>query len=294
MFVHRFTSRYAEGVEQFMKFAAENGVDPGWTTCPCANCGNLRKLSVDEVKRHLFLNGIDKSYKRWIWHGEEPSSTVTSEIRERHFSSSSEPAPANDEYDDHFSEMFDAAAPEEDYVDQPDAFVDQAKDAECPLYEGSKISKMSFLIRLYNLKARNGWSDTGFDQLLKLLNEVFPEGNRVPPSMYEAKKTLRVMSIGYEKIHACSNDCILFRGEYANAETCPTCNLPRWKLKKNSKDVMVGTPSKVLWYIPPIPRFKRMFQHPEHAKNYVKINICKQWCTFIFVLNTPMFVLEFV
>ncbi|XP_060957897.1 uncharacterized protein LOC115712281 [Cannabis sativa] len=41
------------------------------------------------------------------------------------------------------------------------------------------------------------------------------------------------------------------------------------KKKKNSDEVKVGVPAKVLWYLPPIPRLVRFFQNANHAKNLI-------------------------
>lgn len=38
------------------------------------------------------------------------------------------------------------------------------------------------------LKARNGWSDNSFNNLLVLLKELFPEPNSLPTNTYEAKR----------------------------------------------------------------------------------------------------------
>ena len=38
--------------------------------------------------------------------------------------------------------------------------------------------------------------------------------NEMPLSMYEAKKTLNAFGMEYEKIHACHNDCILYRNKF--------------------------------------------------------------------------------
>ncbi|KAA0062166.1 putative serine/threonine-protein kinase nek2 [Cucumis melo var. makuwa] len=48
--------------------------------------------------------------------------------------------------------------------------------------------------------------------------------------------------------------------EFANATECPECGQLRWK---NVKQI----PSKVIWYFPPIPRFKRLFRSIEYAEN---------------------------
>ena len=51
--------------------------------------------------------------------------------------------------------------------------------------------------------------------------------------MYEAKKTLGALGMNFEKIHTCSNDCCLYRKEYANAIECPECGESRWKYANN-------------------------------------------------------------
>ena len=50
----------------------------------------------------------------------------------------------------------------------------------------------------------------------------------------------------YEKIHACLNDCILYRKEYKDVIICPNCGVARWKLKNNSTEMKMGIPTKVL------------------------------------------------
>ncbi|TYK10916.1 transposase [Cucumis melo var. makuwa] len=70
----------------------------------------------------------------------------------------------------------------------------------------------------------------------------------------------------YEKIHACRNDCCLFRKELSDANVCPSCGLSRWKIPKNSKKEVKNVPVKVMWYFSPIPRFERMFRSKETSK----------------------------
>ena len=94
-----------------------------------------------------------------------------------------------------------------------------------------------------------------------------PVNNEMPLSMYEAKKTLNALGMEYEKIHACLNDCILYRNELNDASSCPTCGMSRWKVNKAGVRNTKRIPGKVLWYFPPIPRFKRMFQPPKTAKD---------------------------
>ncbi|XP_060968549.1 uncharacterized protein LOC115708932 [Cannabis sativa] len=253
---NRLSKEYEDGVNYFMNFAMQNEKDPTMISCPCMKCGNLKKLKVVDVRGHLYINGIDQTYQKWIWHGESvsqpsfPKRARKEDVSDRNF---------------HIDMVNDL---EEEFADRPDEFVRIIEESEKSIYTGSKVSKMSFLVKMYNIEARNGLSDNGFSQLLSYLSDIFPEGNNIPSSTYEAKKILRSLGMEYEKIHACPNDCILFRNEFVLAKHCPVCKCSRWKLNDNGKE-KEGIPAKLLWYIPPIPRFKRLFRNTEHAKSLV-------------------------
>ncbi|KAK6784257.1 hypothetical protein RDI58_017711 [Solanum bulbocastanum] len=61
------------------------------------------------------------------------------------------------------------------------------------------------------------------DELLSFFKEVLPEESFVPSSFCEAKKFLHDLGLGYTKIDACQNDCILYWRDYANDQLCPKC-----------------------------------------------------------------------
>ena len=93
----------------------------------------------------------------------------------------------------------------------------------------------------------------------------------LPKNHYEAKKILCPVGMQYEKIHACCNDCILYRGEFAELHDCPVCGVSRYKTSNGDSTVLVSAanrrPAKVCWYLPIIRRFKRLFANGEDAKN---------------------------
>jgi hypothetical protein len=43
------------------------------------------------------------------------------------------------------------------------------------------------MIKLFQLKASNGWSDCSFKELLMLLKDMLPPGNTVLKTIYEEK-----------------------------------------------------------------------------------------------------------
>ena len=136
-----------------------------------------------------------------------------------------------------------------------------------PLFPGCKpeYTRLSTVIELLKLKASNGWSDKSFTALLGLLANILPEGNVLPSTTYQAKKVLCPLGMEVERIHACPNDCILYRKEYADMHVCPVCKASRYK-RKNTAKVKQGPPAKMLWYLPVIPRLKRLFANRKEAR----------------------------
>ena len=94
----------------------------------------------------------------------------------------------------------------------------------------------------------------------------------MPKTTYRAKKVLCPLGMEVEKIHACRNDCILYSKEHVNLRACPVCKASRYKRKNDGDDVeesmevRKGTPVKVAWYLPIIPRLKRLYANPKEAK----------------------------
>nr|XP_043633124.1 uncharacterized protein LOC122604302 [Erigeron canadensis] len=152
-----------------------------------------------------------------------------------------------------------------------DGFQQVFADSKEDLYEGcKKYSKLSAVLRLFNVKANHNWSDKSFKELLKVFHDMLPVGNKLPVSLYEAKKMLCPMGMEMERIAACPNDCVLYRNQYKDLHECPKCGASRYERKKQTKVsgnvTKNGPPAKVLWYFPIIPRLKRLFASPKDAK----------------------------
>ena len=138
-----------------------------------------------------------------------------------------------------------------------------------PLYPGCESStKLEALVKLYNLKAKHGMSDSCFSDILLLLGSILPEGNTIPSSFSEANKTLCALGMEYEKIYVCPNDCLLYSREKDKYETsCRICSRSRWKLNKKG-DELKGVPAKVLWYFPATTDIKDHVQFTSNSKEH--------------------------
>ena len=57
---------------------------------------------------------------------------------------------------------------------------------DCPKHEAA----LHFNLQMLMLKARHGWSDTSFNDLLRILASTYLEGNKVSTNTYRAKKLI--------------------------------------------------------------------------------------------------------
>ncbi|CAK8541326.1 unnamed protein product [Lathyrus sativus] len=273
MRANRLSFEYEQGVMEFLELAESNAkknLAPPKSDaekslhllflCPCVRCANHEpKLNKKEIMDHLICHGICQSYTQWIWHGEV---VAKSNVSQRDNVSA--------EMDDRLEDMMRDIG--QDSFKKAHAYDTLCSDKDKPLYPGcTNFTRLSVVLKLFNLKANNGWTDKSFSELLELLTQMLPEGNVMPNRYYEAKKILCPMGLEYEKIHACPNDCILYRKEYVNYNHCPKCKASRYK--KNAGDssddeaVKKVPPAKVVWYLPIISRFKRLFANANDAKN---------------------------
>nr|XP_011459892.1 PREDICTED: uncharacterized protein LOC105350151 [Fragaria vesca subsp. vesca] len=131
-------------------------------------------------------------------------------------------------------------------------FLKFVEDGDQPLYHGcDHTTKMNFLVESFNWKAKHVLSDACYGDFLEFIKGLLPEENLVPLMVNDAKKILSVLGMDYEKIHACPNDCILYRGEkYKEADVCPSCGVSRSKQPGNDIDVYLQPlidDLKLLW-----------------------------------------------
>lgn len=272
----RSSLEYVSGVEQFLRFAEYNRVmnGEGDILCPCIDCRNFKRFSdTSVIESHLFQRGFVQLYTCWSRHGEPTVVESCSSTRVNYNDAS-----YNYNFDDNAQvEVEDNAQVE---VDDDNAQVNNDQDelhrlfeqSEKPLYVGSELSKLSAVMKLMNLKANYGWSDRSFTKLLVLLHQMLPEDNELPVSLYLAKKLMCPMGLEIERINACPNDCVLYRNEYTQLKACPVCATPRYKRKRGAEEEEEvegskhGPPAKLLWYLPIIPRLRRLFSNKNEAK----------------------------
>ena len=108
-----------------------------------------------------------------------------------------------------------------------------------PRYEDG-LKKLGTTLELLQWKETYGVSDKEFGELLKLLKKMLPKDNELPSTTYEVKQLVCPLGLEVQKIHACPNDCILYRGDYENLDTCPICGALRYKIRKDDPGDVEG------------------------------------------------------
>jgi hypothetical protein len=85
------------------------------------------------------------------------------------------------------------------------------KKSKKPLYGGTKHSKLSATVNLYNLKCIGKLSNNILLAILEFIIQLLSAcDDTLAANTYKPKKFLSDMGLGYEKIPTCRNDCMLF------------------------------------------------------------------------------------
>lgn len=76
---------------------------------------------------------------------------------------------------------------------------------------------------------------------------------------------VRGLGLGYKKIDACREDCMLYWGENKDKQKSLTCGLPRYQpnIGGKGKDI----PWKVLRYFPIVQRLQRLYMSTKTSEH---------------------------
>ena len=221
----RFSAEYIDGVISFIEFAKANSGGALLIKCPCNDCCNYRVQDYDTVRKHLHIKGMMVSYLRWIHHGEPIVQPDDSD------ESTEESEDNQDEYDELIEDHRMGTYMEDDIEERDDVkhFENLLNASQRGLYPGctSSDTLLSFVIKILHVKVESGCSNKSFDKVLQIFKDFLPEGHVVPASVYEAKKLLRELGMGYKNIDACKHNCVLYWKENAQLDKCPECEEPK-------------------------------------------------------------------
>jgi hypothetical protein len=206
---------------------------------PCVDCENKNTWPDSKgVQSYLIKRGFKRNYTVWTIHGEiddtlhEVDTRVGDNNSDGVFDGGDPDATDDDDFD--YQELLCHVEPHVlssmgngRGLSNMDILEKSSKDL---LYNesngcGKEFTRLRVMLELLKLKACHGWSDNTFSELLSLLAKLLPKLNKLPTSTYRAKKLICPLSLGVDKIHACHNNCILYRKEYEFNTKCPVCGV---------------------------------------------------------------------
>ncbi|GLT55491.1 hypothetical protein SLA2020_286080 [Shorea laevis] len=254
----RGSAEYVSGVEAFLSFAVSNSRTKERIVCPCKKCRLRYKLHRDEVYDHLIgLYGILDGYTDWIWHGEK----INSDLQRYPIIEGSGSGPVNK--------------------------------SPTPAEGGMMHAMLNDVFQMHNSSVNDGGSQMGMegeaveeeqedcddDDCARKFNDLLKDAdkplhdNTKHSNTYEAKKYMKDLGLGYEKIPACRDGCMIFWKETENLDACTVCNKSKWKDDIIGEDGSTQTskrrPVKVLRWFPLIPRLQRLFTS-QHTASHMK------------------------
>ena len=227
-------SEFIAGLHKFIDVAEANKVD-NFMPCPCLDCRNVKEYSNSTtIQGHVLRRGFMPKYYCWTLHGERGVMMEDNEeeedaddnyhmfteengdtAMEDNEEEGGEGEPASDEPADGLGRVISDAKRECDTDKEKlklEAMLQDHKKLLYPTCEDSTNTKLGTTLELMQWKAENGVRDKGFDKLMTILKRKFPKDNELPETTYEAKKAICPLGLEVQKIHACPNDCILYRG----------------------------------------------------------------------------------
>jgi hypothetical protein len=251
------------------------------------HCQNKKKYCANDVLgSHLIKHGFMEDYRCWNKHGEEGLNEaemgdsyvereVNSDVEEDHDDVNEADILwfTDDDIEFQVHNIVEMVCNVERHGDDDQynngklaKYKKTIEDSKKPFCHGCVVQYMRLfvMVKLFQLKASNTWSDYSFKDLLVILKDMLPQDNTVPETIFEAKQIIYPLGLEVEKIHTYKNNCILYRGlEYEDLEKWPICELDRFNHRKDDGDDenyninrRKGMPKNVFWYFSIIPCLK--------------------------------------
>ncbi|KAM1126150.1 hypothetical protein ACFX2B_040863 [Malus domestica] len=166
------TKDYRIGLAKFISNSSEVSSHDGNMKCPCAKCLNRFWLSNNEVKVHLIVEGMDRSYLEVVW---APCLKVFSQV----------PVPINNH---------------------------TGQEALIPAY----ARKFQAMV------------ESAVQANLQLFKHILPNIHSLSKKFMNTKALLKNFMLPHQRIHACENDCMLYRKHDSGLDVCHTCGVSRY------------------------------------------------------------------
>jgi hypothetical protein len=123
------------------------------------------------------------------------------------------------------------------------------------VYEGSSQNRLQCAIVLFSLCTLYSVPHTFLDALLTwIAGDLLPTSNKFLRTAYEVKSLLMRLGLKHDQIHCCPDGHVLYEGDNAELDECPTCHQQRYIPGSNN------VPQRVARYFDVIKHLQRMFK----------------------------------
>ena len=212
----RFTSEWQTGFKNYIQSIFGGTSEEETALCPCTRCRCMSYGTQKEVRTHMAVRGFDESFIQGEGNG--PPLLVEKDNADEGMRDHA------DGSHELISSLINGVVhgevignDEEDPNESAKKLYRLLEEAKKELYPGCKeVTKVSFIVMLFQIKCMDGLSNNCLERILRLFLLVLPDGHCLPTSLDKVRKVVRDLGLDYQKIHASVNDCVLFRGDYAD------------------------------------------------------------------------------
>jgi hypothetical protein len=258
------TTKWINKTQEFIDHAFSRRLDED-VKCPYSRCRNALCEDKRTLTMHICKFGFMPGYDVWTHHGETIHQRIASVAEDDDDKSG----------DDRMDEMLDAIQSElETNREDPPTpevqkFFDMLRASDEPLHDYTTVSVLAFVTRIMSNKSKFTFSNKCYKEILRLFNNVLPNNHKMLKDMYQSKKLLSTLSMEYEKIDVCKDNCMIFYKEHKNEMKCLKYGKPMFVevVNEDGEKVTTKTAHKLLRYMPLTHRMKQMFISKKTARH---------------------------
>jgi hypothetical protein len=171
MQLSRSTDEWQARLEKFIDTIFEGTYASETALCPCSRCRGVVYKTKSEVQMHLLTKGFDENFVK-----EKGNVEPWTDDRGLNVGPTDDASSATN-----LVSAIIRGASSGNNDEQPNEsakkFYDLLKDAQQELCPGSKLTKISFVVRLFQLKCMGGWSKENAGKTLELFSDALPPGH---------------------------------------------------------------------------------------------------------------------
>ena len=133
------------------------------------------------------------------------------------------------------------------------------RDVDEPLWLGCEIHTVLLAVsELLNLKIEFNMLVNYYDKMIVIIKKMLSKDEKLVGIFYASKKIMKGLGMGYEKIDAYRNNCMLFYKEFQLKSSYDVCSESRFKSRQEDRN-QKGILCKVLRYLLLTFKLRRLY-----------------------------------